>query len=63
MKRYRLYTGPTLVQHVAQELRSKGFEVLEGTENVYFNSNLEHDELYELLNLRGRFRYNDLWEQ
>jgi hypothetical protein len=40
--RYRLYTGPTLTQHVANVLLLNGAaSVFEGTAHVYFDSPLD----------------------
>lgn len=61
--RYRLYTGPTLVQQLAEELRGMAYNVVvEGTENVLFDSPVDdRDELWFLMTpLHGRFRVNDL---
>ena len=34
----RAYTGPAIVEQIADKLRSHGFEVSTGTETVYFYS-------------------------
>lgn len=65
MNRYKLYTGPTLVKHVANLLLLAGYQkVFEGTENVYFESNLNLQGAYAQLKLDGvtGFRYTDLRE-
>jgi hypothetical protein len=57
MKRYKIYTGPTLVESVAERLRkSPGVEkVLEGTENIYVTCALTTMELFKHLTVDGRF--------
>lgn len=64
MQRYRLYVGPTLVRDVAERLRDLLYDgVYEGTENVYFLSNLDHHTQYVELraqNVVGGARWNDL---
>jgi hypothetical protein len=65
MNRYKLYTGPTQAQHVANVLLLAGYdEVFQGTENVYFNSGLSRDGAYMQLRLDGvtGYRYTDLRE-
>ena len=65
MHRYKLYTGPTLVQHVANVLLLAGYRnVFQGTENVYFESNLNTQGAFAQLRLEGvtGFRYTDLRE-
>lgn len=65
MNRYKLYTGPTLVQHVANLLLLAGYsDVFQGTENVYFRSSLNTQGAYAQLKLDGvtGFRYTDLRE-
>ena len=63
MNRYRLYTGPTLVQHVANLLLLHGyFSVFQGTEHVYFESWHTLPEAWKLLqdcHVTG-FKYQDL---
>ena len=42
MTRYRLYTGPTQVQHVANVLLlNSAANVFQGTAHVYFDSSLD----------------------
>ena len=33
----RVWTGPSIVEQIAEIARSKGFDVLVGTEHLYFN--------------------------
>ena len=50
MNRYRLYTGPTLAQHVANLFLLHGFfNVFQGTEHVYFDAHLDRFAAWQLL--------------
>lgn len=58
MNRWKLYTGPTLVNYVANRLRTHGVNVtVEGTEHVYLLTDLDR---YQLLNLLPTWQPRDL---
>ncbi len=63
MNTYRLYTGPTLVEGIAQILRDHGyFGVFQGTAHVFFDSWHTQPEAWKLLkdcHVTG-FEYQDL---
>jgi hypothetical protein len=52
-KRFRIYTGPTLVESVATHLREAYSRVLAGTENVYVYTTADRDMV--LAKLRTKF--------
>ena len=50
VKKYRVYTGPTLVQQTAEKLRAAGCNVtIEGTEHVHFTTDKPREEVLQLL--------------
>jgi hypothetical protein len=50
MKKYKVYTGPTLVKPVAEKLRKAGIPVnIEGTEHVHFSTDKPREEVLRAL--------------
>jgi hypothetical protein len=48
MHKYKVYTGPTVVQYAANRLRDRGYTVSEGTEHVYTEAASREDVLEAL---------------
>lgn len=60
-KRYRVYTGPIIVQEVAHRLQERGFNVYcEGTQHVYVYA-LGPSSILTALGVTG-FSYKDIME-
>lgn len=65
MARFRVYTGPTVVQRAATALHQHGVNVLcEGTEHVYVETDKLVDELVKVLkqDVGEGFSYRDFRE-
>lgn len=59
--KYKLYTGPCIVDEIAAELEERGYQVTIGTENIYFDSGIPDAlDLFDYLKFYGRFRWYDL---
>jgi hypothetical protein len=51
IRKYRIYTGPTIVQGVANRLRANHFPVtIEGTESVWIRTSRNVSDVLETLN-------------
>lgn len=61
LRRYRIYTGPTIVQETAMRLDAAGFHVVTvGTEHVYIETTRDKEQVLKVLGLT--WIWNDVLE-